>query len=357
MIDDALGKWIASYPASSALPFHLHPTHLYRVTDLYDSYDPNVAGSWNRTYDHKAFEWFIDNGKPRKLSIAEAIAARLHDAFIENEIDAFLRASPGKVVGFMGGHDVAREVPSFRQVALMARTLRRADLQIVTGGGPGLMEAANLGAFLAPFPDEALDQSLETLKGHDFSSNADPSQWISSACAVRATLLGDWRKAAPRGSSNLGIPTWLYGSEPPNLFATAIGKYFYNSVREDGLVTVASGGLVFGPGSAGTVQEIFQDTTLNYDAGAKVKPTPMVFLGKDFWDPAAYDPVNFVLHTHPKPVFPLVQKLGRDATPPFSSYILLSDDPAEILSFLERLNTQTEQGRTLAEARLARSGS
>src|ERR1700730_10660006 len=142
MVDDALEKWIAAYPDSGAIPFHLRPPGLYTVTDLYDTYDPDVPGSWNRTYDHKAFDWFIDkaSGKPRKLSIGEPIAARLHDAIIEDAVDAFIRESRSKVVGFMGGHDVSRGVPAYRQVAVMARTLRRGGLQVVTGGGPGLME-------------------------------------------------------------------------------------------------------------------------------------------------------------------------------------------------------------------------
>ncbi len=356
MADDALDKWISEFPAGSTIPFHIRPAGLYTVTDLYDTYDPDVPNSWNGTYDHKAFEWFIDQSKrkPRKLSIAEAIAARLHDAEIENAIDAFLKQSPRKIVGFMGGHDAKRCESSYRQIALIARTLRRAKFQIVTGGGPGLMEAANLGAFLAPYADEILDESLKLLVGIDYESNADPSLWIKSACAVRKAVLGDWRASPESGSSNLGIPTWVYGNEPPNLFSTAIGKYFYNSVREDGLVSVASGGLVFGPGNAGTVQEIFQDATLNYYADKSVKPTPMVFLGIDFWHPAAYDPIHFVADSHPKPVYPLMEKLARDARQPFSGSLLLSDDTGEILAFLEKWDSLAAGVPTFAEVRLAR---
>ncbi len=60
---------------------------------------------------------------------------------------------------------------------------------------------------------------------------------------------------------SIGIPTWLYGHEPPAPFATHIAKYFANSVREDGLLTIAKHGVIFAPGSAGTTQEIFQDAT------------------------------------------------------------------------------------------------
>jgi predicted Rossmann-fold nucleotide-binding protein len=356
MADDALDQWIAAFPDGSGIPFHLKPPGLYTVATLYDTYNPDRPGSWVGTYDQKAYDWFVDASteKPRKLSVAEAIAARLHDAVIETAIDSFLKNSATKVVGFMGGHDTSRRDPSYRQIASIARTLRRDGFQIVSGGGPGLMEAANLGAFLAPYADERLDDSLHIFGDVDFKYKQDPSPWINTACAVRKELLGDWKKPASPDSSNLGIPTWLYGNEPPNLFASVIGKYFYNSVREDGLVSVASGGLVFGSGNAGTVQEVFQDAVLNYYRKASVKPTPMVFLGTDFWHPAAYDPVHFSPHTHPKPVFPLIEKLARDASNPFPDSLLLSDDPNAILTFLRQLESSPSGAPTLAEVRLAR---
>src|SRR5579872_4608378 len=80
-----------------------------------------------------------------------------------------------------------------------------------------------------------------------------------------------------RGGDSLGIPTWYYGSEPPNLFASLAGKYFMNSLREDGLMSIANGGLVFGQGSAGTVQEVFRNASYNYYRGKDVAATPMVF--------------------------------------------------------------------------------
>jgi predicted Rossmann-fold nucleotide-binding protein len=355
MVVDPLDKWISEFPAGSGIPFRIKPAGLYAITDLYDTFHPDVPNSWVGTYDHKAFSWFIDKstGRPRKLSLAEATAARLHDAAIEDSIDGFLKASPGKVVGFMGGHDAKRSDASFRQIAFIARKLRRAGLQIVTGGGPGLMEAANLGAFLAPYSDDKLDEGLRIMKPNEYDRK-DPSPWLKSACAVRKVLLGDWRASAKPESTNLGIPTWLYGNEPQNVFSTSIGKYFYNSVREDGLVTVASGGLVFGPGNAGTVQEIFQDAVLNYYAGQQVKPTPMVFLGTDFWHPAGYDPIHYAPGNHPKPVFPLVKKLAADAHPQFFDSLLLTDNPDEVIGFLEKWDSVSEGAPTIAEARLSR---
>ena len=63
-----------------------------------------------------------------------------------------------------------------------------------------------------------------------------------------------------------GIPTWHYGHEPPNVFATAIAKYFRNATREAILLEVCDAGIVFLPGRGGTVQEVFQDACENYYA-------------------------------------------------------------------------------------------
>jgi predicted Rossmann-fold nucleotide-binding protein len=357
MSDKALDAWIEAFPAAAGVPFRLRPRGpgvvdgLYTVAALYDRLNPAEPTSWRLTYDHAAYAWFIDraSGKPRPLHIAEAIAARIHDANIGAAIDAHLLRGQTKTVGFMGGHDNARSDPAYRQIAVMARTLRRKGLQIVTGGGPGLMEAANFGAFLAPYDDDALDRCLETLMAAEF--HADWAGWLRTACQARAQLLGDWKARPLVGSRNLGIPTWHYGNEPPNLFATAIGKYFYNSVREDGLVAVASGGLVFGPGAAGTVQEIFQDVTLNYYRPPGTCPTPMVFIGKDFWDPDAHDAEVAAPDPRRKPAYPLVRKMGADGG--FSDALLLCDDVDEMARFLEDANLAADGAVTLAEARLS----
>ena len=49
----------------------------------------------------------------------------------------------------MGGHAELRGSGPYRMVAKLGRRLARAGRLIVTGGGPGVMEAANLGAYLA----------------------------------------------------------------------------------------------------------------------------------------------------------------------------------------------------------------
>ncbi len=126
------------------------------------------------------------------------------------------------------------------------------------------MEAANLGAYAAPFDDEMLTESLELLaKAPHFTPSI--TQWASAAFEVRAR----W----PQGGRSVGIPTWFYGHEPPNPFASHIAKYFANATREDGLLARSNAGVVFLPGAAGTVQEIFDNATPNYYE-SRGEPTP-----------------------------------------------------------------------------------
>ena len=70
---------------------------------------------------------------------------------------------------------------------------------------------------------------------------ADPD-WLHRAWKVREKYpISDADAEGP--CLSVGIPTWLYGHEPPNAFATQIAKCFANSVREDGLLTIAKSGI------------------------------------------------------------------------------------------------------------------
>jgi hypothetical protein len=80
----------------------------------------------------------------------------------------------------------------------------------------------------------------------------------------------------------------------------------------------------------------------------------MVFLGTDFWHPGAFDPMHFATGTHPKPVFPLIEKIARDAGHAFSDALLLSDDTEAILAFLRKWAAASGAGSNHAEVRLAR---
>jgi predicted Rossmann-fold nucleotide-binding protein len=71
--------------------------------------------------------------------------------------------------------------------------------------------------------------------------------------------------------------------EPLNQFSTHIAKYFHNSIRENGLLAIALGGVVYTPGGSGTAQEIFTDAAQNDYTMYDVR-SPMVFLGTDHYE-------------------------------------------------------------------------
>ena len=74
------------------------------------------------------------------------------------------------------------------------------------------MEAANLGAYAAPLPDEMLDEALELLGQGPV---VRPVGHRLGAGRLRV------RERWPGGGDSVGIPTWFYGHEPPNAFAVA----------------------------------------------------------------------------------------------------------------------------------------
>ena len=88
-------------------------------------------------------------------------------------------------------------------------------------------------------------------------------------------------ETASDAHASIGIPTWLYGHEPPTPLATRHAKYFENSIREDGLLALAVHGIVYLPGSAGTLQEVFQDAAQNHYRTVRGIFSPMVFFDVD----------------------------------------------------------------------------
>jgi hypothetical protein len=125
-----------------------------------------------------------------------------------------------------------------------------------------------------------------------------------------------------QASTSLGIPTWFYGHEPPNVFATHIAKYFENSLREEGLLAIATHGILFANGNAGTVQEIFQDACQNYYSSYGHQ-SPMVLLGSNFWDLTPDSSGNF--RAKSKPAWQLLRHLARVGG--FEHLVTLTDDP------------------------------
>lgn len=255
------------------MPYNQFPSELYRPSLLYDNYVVGEPKSYELTYDYKIYRHFIENGKEAD-TIKETFGRKLHDHSITDALYDFLENyEDRKVVAIMGGHNLSRKQEQYRKIALLSKKLCENGYLMVSGGGPGSMEATHLGAWFANRTENELDSALKILSK---APQYNHPLWLDSAFEVIEKY--------PRITEfeSLGIPTWLYGHEPATPFATKIAKYFANSIREDGLLTIAKGGLIFAPGSAGTLQEIFQDATQNH---YKIfgYSSPMIFFDKNFW--------------------------------------------------------------------------
>ena len=257
--------------AHPEIPVDPSRTTLYSPAELYG------AGGYDESLDARADRWARAPRTPEA-----ALCRALHDHAIDLALETWVDGR--HLVGVMGGHQVERGTAAYADAARLGAGLGATHV-VATGGGPGAMEAANLGAYLGA---ERLADTLGELAG---VPSFDPSvdAWVGRALDVL--------DRHPDGAESLGIPTWHYGHEPPNVFATAIAKYFRNSTREATLLQVCDAGIVFLPGLGGTVQEIFQDACENYYA-EKSLVAPMVLVGTAYW-------------TEELPAWPLLRSLAR----------------------------------------------
>ena len=261
-------------PVIPGVPVETYRSRLYTPDELYDV-TPYVD-----TLDARAYAWSQEAHDSESV-----LAAVLHDHAIDEALAGW--RSGRRVVGVMGGHAHRRGDPAFTEAAGLGHRLGRSRT-VATGGGPGAMEAANLGAWLSRRPEDDLAAALAEL-AESPAYRPSIGGWAHTAFEVRGRF--------PDGAESLGIPTWHYGHEPPNVFATAIAKYFRNATREAILLEVCDSGIVFLPGAAGTVQEIFQDACENYYADESAV-APMVLVGRRHW-------------TETLPAWPLLQSLAR----------------------------------------------
>jgi hypothetical protein len=156
------------------------------------------------------------------------------------------------------------------------------------------------------------------------SPDWNSGEWLAPAFEVMERFP---RERADSRTESVGVPTWFYGHEPPNPFASHIAKFFENSIREEGVLAIATHGVIFAEGNAGTVQEIFQDACQNYYTTHGVA-APMILLGSRYWNRQPGDPSG----ARSKSVWPLLKELGEEKG--FSHLLKLSDDLEEIVSFI-----------------------
>jgi uncharacterized protein (TIGR00730 family) len=137
----------------------------------------------------------------------------------------------GKAVSIFGSARTPRDHPRYAAARELARTLGEEGFAIITGGGPGIMEAANRGARDAGVPSVGLGIELP----HE-----------------------------------QGINEWV---DHPLTF-----HYFFT--RKVMFVRYASGFVVY-PGGFGTLDELFEAATLRQTQ--KIRYFPLVLMGSEYW--------------------------------------------------------------------------
>lgn len=166
-----------------------------------------------------------------------AILAELTDAQrllrIQDELRNGFKAlgSIGKAVSIFGSARTPPDHPRYHQARELARRLGEEGFAIITGGGPGIMEAANRGAQDAGVPSIGLGIELPHEQG-----------------------MNDW----------VDVPLAFH--------------YFFT--RKVMFVRYASGFVVF-PGGFGTMDELFEAATLRQTE--KIRYFPIVMVGSDYW--------------------------------------------------------------------------
>jgi uncharacterized protein (TIGR00730 family) len=168
---------------------------------------------------------------------SSAVLTRLTDAQrllrIQDELRSGFEALShiGKAVSIFGSARTPRDHPRYEEARVLARTLGEQGFAIITGGGPGIMEAANRGAREAGVPSVGLGIELP----HE-----------------------------------QGINEWV---DHPLTF-----HYFFT--RKVMFVRYASGFVVY-PGGFGTLDELFEAATLRQTQ--KIRYFPLVLMGSDYW--------------------------------------------------------------------------
>jgi predicted Rossmann-fold nucleotide-binding protein len=323
------------------LPFKPIRGSLYDSRELLEGFDPARPQSLTRVPDFQTYRYFVMKGRAAPADAVAGMMEALHDNSILEAMLEFLARHP-KIAAIMGGHDEPRGSPTYRQVAAISRKLSAKGYLMASGGGPGAMEATHLGALLSGASQAEVERVITRLARRAarlpeslavINNRGVPNRrlvarlhaWVLPAYE----LLGE---LAQGGRPSLGVPTWYYGHEPLTPLATRIAKYFQNSIREDVLLALATNGIIFTRGKAGTLQEVFQSANKNYYLSGTEPFAPMVFFDRTYW-------------TEELPVYWLLRNLfvnnGRGDN--FRRHVLFTDDVDEAVDFVAGLKPRPQR--------------
>jgi uncharacterized protein (TIGR00730 family) len=153
---------------------------------------------------------------------------RIMAEFVDG-FEALADCSPA--VSIFGSARVTPDHPDYQKAEAIARQLAREGFAVITGGGPGVMEAANKGAHEA-------------------------------------------------GGRSVGLNIELPMEQSPNTYSNIKVSFRYFFVRKVMFVKYASGFVIL-PGGFGTLDELFEAITLVQTG--KIRPFPVVLVGQAYW--------------------------------------------------------------------------
>jgi len=180
------------------------------------------------TFDEELFQWLGDEPPSER----ERDAGRIRDIAAEFALGFDRLAAIGPAVTVFGSARTPRQHRYYRLVRDVAAALGRAGFAVITGGGGGLMEAANRGA----------------------------------------------RDA---GAVSIGCNIELPCEQRPNEYLDISLRFRHFFARKVMFVRYASA-FVICPGGFGTLDELFEALTLIQTA--TVRHFPVIMLGHDEWD-------------------------------------------------------------------------
>lgn len=140
-------------------------------------------------------------------------------------------ASLGKAVSIFGSARTKPDDPFYKAAEETARLLAKAGFATITGGGPGIMEAANKGAFEA-------------------------------------------------GAPSIGLNITLPQEQEANKYQTVSVDFHYFYARKVMFVKYAAAFICF-PGGYGTLDEFFETLTLIQTL--KIEAFPIILYGSEYW--------------------------------------------------------------------------
>src|SRR6476659_2632780 len=170
-------------------PYDVRPERLYTRDDLMAGWHPGADHS--TTLDGRIYAYVAAHGG-RAPDVEEGLAQRTHDHFIDVALGEFLVQTGRPVVGIMGGANTLAVDPNYRRIVELTAALTRRGYLVVGGGGLGIMEAANLGAYMADRSDTDRDAAVNALS--QIAPRADRAGYMRLADEVRARF-------APGGTS------------------------------------------------------------------------------------------------------------------------------------------------------------